>query len=224
MWGIQVPRNTADTLRNLKFVPMRYDNDVWYRLSEDESHYEYVCTHSDDFMIVSKKPEAVMEALEEVYVIKEKGPPDYYLGNDYKKDSRGRWVIGCKIYLKEALTRVETMFGILTKKSVPLPSGDHPEMVTSAVLNDDEHRKFQMLIGMLNWIVSIGRFDVAHATSSLARFTSCPRKGHLDRALLVFGCASRRGTIDTSLSIREILSSRGAKTHSPRTIRKSCRW
>jgi hypothetical protein len=182
----------ADTLRNLKFVPTRYDNDVWYRLAEDESHYEYVCTHSDDFMIVSKKPEAVMEALEEVYVIKAKGPPDYYLGNDYKKDSRGRWAIGCKRYLKEALSRVETMFGILTKKSVPLPGGDHPEMDTSAVLNDDEHRKFQMLIGMLNWIVSIGRFDVAHATSSLARFTSCPRKGHLDRALLVFGYLKNR--------------------------------
>jgi hypothetical protein len=41
------------------------------------------------------------------------------------------------------------MFGILAKQSVPLPGRDHPEMVTSAVLNDDEHRKFQILIGML---------------------------------------------------------------------------
>jgi hypothetical protein len=44
-----------------------------------------------------------------------------------------------------------------------------------------------MLIGMLNWIVGIGRFDIAHATTSLARFSSCPRKCHLDRALRVFG-------------------------------------
>jgi len=44
-----------------------------------------------------------------------------------------------------------------------------------------------MLIGMLNWIVGIGRFDIAHATTSLARFSSCPRKCHLDRALQVFG-------------------------------------
>jgi hypothetical protein len=182
----------ADTLRSLKFQPTRYDKDVWLRLSENELHYEYVCTHSDDFMIVSKKPEMVMEALEKVYTIKSKGPPDYYLGNDYKKDSRGRWAIGCKRYLKEALARVETMFGVLTKKYVPLPAKDHPEMDTSAVLNDDEHRKFQMLIGMLNWIVSIGRFDIAHATSSLARFSSCPRKGHMDRALQVFGYLKRR--------------------------------
>ena len=44
-----------------------------------------------------------------------------------------------------------------------------------------------MLVGMLNWTVGIGRFDIAHATSSLACFASCPSKGHLDRALRVFG-------------------------------------
>ena len=50
-------------------------------------------------------------------------------------------------------------------------------MDTSALLNDDEHWKYQMLLGMLNWVVTIGRFDVAHATLSLSRFSSCPRKG-----------------------------------------------
>ena len=44
-----------------------------------------------------------------------------------------------------------------------------------------------MLVGMLDCIVGIVRFDIAHDTSSLARFASCPRKGHLDRALRVFG-------------------------------------
>ena len=40
---------------------------------------------------------------------------------------------------------------------------------------------------MLNWIVGIGRFEISHATSSLALFASCPRKCHLDCALRVFG-------------------------------------
>ena len=54
-------------------------------------------------------------------------------------------------------------------------------------LDDDGHLYYQMLVGMLNWIVGIGKFDIAHATSSLAQFASCPRKGHLERALKVFG-------------------------------------
>ena len=49
-----------------------------------------------------------------------------------------------------------------------------------------------MLMGMLTWIVSIGRFDVAFAVSSMARFTACPRKGHLQRALRIFGFLKAR--------------------------------
>jgi hypothetical protein len=60
------------------------------------------------------------------------------------------------------------------------------------MLSDDNHRKFQMLIGMLVWIVTIGRFDVAYATASLSRFTAAPRKGHLDRVLRVFGYLKKR--------------------------------
>jgi hypothetical protein len=75
----------------------------------------------------------------------------------------------------------------LPKKGSPMENGDQPELDASSPLNDDEHRRYQMLIGMLNWIVCLGRIDVAYATSSLSRFTACPRKGHWDRALRVFG-------------------------------------
>jgi hypothetical protein len=151
--------------------------------------YEYVCTHVDDFMIVSKNPEKVMNEIETVYSVKDssKGPPDYYLGNDYKKDKRDRWCIGCKKYLTEAISRIEAIFGNLPKKDTPMVDGDHPELDESSPLNDDEHRQYQMLIGMLNWIVCLGRIDVAFSTSSLSRFTACPRKGHMDRVLRVFG-------------------------------------
>ena len=44
-----------------------------------------------------------------------------------------------------------------------------------------------MMIGMLNWIVCIGRVDVAFATSLLSCFTACPQKGHWDCVLRIFG-------------------------------------
>ena len=48
------------------FKPTWYDDkDVWYKMSNDTSHYEYICTHSDDFMIVSKTPEVIMEGLKQ---------------------------------------------------------------------------------------------------------------------------------------------------------------
>jgi hypothetical protein len=57
------------------------------------------------------------------------------------------------------------MFGSVKKYSSPSETGDHPEMDTSKLLDDEGHQKYQMLIGMLVRVVTIGRIDVAHATS-----------------------------------------------------------
>ena len=180
----------ADTLRSFGFTQTRFDNDVWLRLDESGKQYEYICTHVDDFMICSKNAQRVMDEICTVYLVKDKskGPPSYYLGNDYKKDSKGRWCIGCKTYLTEAVRRIEDVLGKqLPKKDTPMTDGDHPEEDVSELLDDKGHQRYQMLIGMLNWIVCIGRMDVAYATSSLSRFTACPRKGHMDRVLRIFG-------------------------------------
>jgi hypothetical protein len=109
-----------------------------------------------------------------------------------QEDRKGRWCIGCKKYLKEAITRVEAMFGSLKKHANPSETGDHPEMDASKILGTEDHQKYHMLIGMLVWIVTIGRVDVAHVTSSLSRFTTCPRQGHIERALHVFDYLKKR--------------------------------
>ena len=199
----------ADTLRSFGFSQTRFDNDVWIRLDESGEQYEYICTHVDDFMICSKDPDRVMKEIESIYLVKDssKGEPSYYLGNDYKKDRKGRWCVGCKTYLTEAIRRLEDIFGEpLPKKDTPMVDGDHPEEDTSEPLDDKGHQQYQMLIGMLNWIVCIGRMDVGFATASLSRFTACPRKGHRDRVLRIFGYLkkykNRRIVVDSRDPIR----------------------
>ena len=197
------------SLRSYGFTPTRYDRDVWIKLADSKDHYEYLCTHVDDFMIVSKEPQIIMDLIEAEYNIKGKGPPDYYLGNDYKKHPNGNWVVGCKKYLCEAIRRVEAEFGPLKKNSIPLVGSDHPEEDTSDFLSDDDHTRYQMLVGMLNWITGIGRFDIAHATTQLARFASCPRKGHLERALRVFGYLKKKPNRRTMIDSRDPLITGG---------------
>ena len=51
--------------------------------------------------------------------------------------------------------------GKVEKHSVPSSPGDHPELYTSEFLDNDRHLYFHMLVGMLNWIVGIGRFDIS---------------------------------------------------------------
>ena len=44
------------------------------------------------------------------------GPPDYYLGNDYRfEDNESLWTVGSKTYAAEAIRKVEEKVGTLKK-------------------------------------------------------------------------------------------------------------
>ena len=179
----------ADFLRSLGFVSTRYDRDVWMRLREDKTGYDYICTHVDDFKIIARDPNKWMEMIKQTFLVKQAGPPDYYLGNNYRyEDNENIWTVGTVTYLNEAVRKVEEIFGTLRMYKTPLPADNfHPEMDDSPLLNEKQHRQYQMLIGMLNWLVTIGRPDLCFAASSLGRFGACPRENHLRAALQVFG-------------------------------------
>ena len=116
-------------------------------------------------MIVPKNPQVVMNEIETVFGVKDssKGAPNYYLGNDYKCDKKDRWCIRYQRYLKEVIKRVEVLRCEIQKSIKPMETNDHPEIYVSNVLNEDMHRKYQMLIGLLNWLVTIGIIDISYA-------------------------------------------------------------
>jgi hypothetical protein len=47
------------------------------------------------------------------------------------------------------------------------------------------------MIGALQWIVTIGRFDIATAVMTLSGFRIAPRKGHLERIKRIYGYLSK---------------------------------
>ena len=158
-------------------------------------------------MIFSKDTKSIMKFFQDRFIIKGDGPPDYYLGNDYKKDPNGRWTIGCKKYIKDALEKIQSIHGVIPKRNNPCEQDVHLETDASPLLTAIEHRQFQQLIGILNWIMQIGRIDIAYATVSLARFVAVPRRTHLKHALHVFGYLkafpNARSTVDSRDPIYE---------------------
>ena len=56
--------------------------------------------------------------------------------------------MGCALYLKEALTKIEKIFGDIKKQKLPTSNKARPEMDTSRILDVDDHRIYQMLIGI----------------------------------------------------------------------------
>ena len=69
-----------------------------------------------------------------------------------------------------------------------MPVSDfHPELDTSNLLELDDHRTFQMLLGMLQWMVIIGNPELYQLVACLNLFGACPRETHLDLAVRSFG-------------------------------------
>jgi hypothetical protein len=129
------------------------------RMRDDLTGYDYICTHVDDFKGVAKNPTMWIDRITSIFLFKEHGPRNYYLGNDYTyHDSQDIWTYGVQTYATEAVSKVEQMYSTLPKHSTHMPVNDcHPELDTSFPLELHNHRIFQMLLGMLQWMVIIGK-------------------------------------------------------------------
>ena len=152
--------------------------------------YEYIAVYVGDLAIAAKDPQAFCNELKEKYNLKLKGVGhlEYHLGCTYKKDPDGTLAADPRRYVNKILESYERMFKEKPRKSrPPLEGGDHPELDTSELCDDHQTKQFQTLIGQLQWLISLGHFDIAVHAMSLSRFRAQPRKGHLDRAKRIVG-------------------------------------
>ena len=119
------------------FKSSRYDCDVWMISYPNGHGYDYICTHVDDFKIVSDDPEIYLNEILKVLFVKSHGPWVYYLGNNFTyHDEHGIWEYSWKPYENEAIRKAEEMFGILPRKKTHLPYSEcHPELDTSKLLD-----------------------------------------------------------------------------------------
>ena len=179
-----------DILQEMKFKPSKADPDVWMRPEPGGTCYEYIAVYVDDLAIAAKDSQAFCNELKKKYNLKLKGvgPLEYHLGCTYKKDPDGTLAADPRRYVNKILESFERMFKEKPRKSrPPLEGGDHPELDTSELCDEHQTKQFQTLIGQLQWLISLGRFDIAVHVMSLSRFRAQPRKGHLDRAKRIVG-------------------------------------
>ena len=179
-----------DILQEMDFKPSKADPDVWMRPESGGTCYEYIAVYVDDLAIAAKDPQAFCNELKKRYNLKLKGvgPLEYHLGCKYKNDPDGTLAADPRRYVNKILESYERMFKEKPRKSrPPLEGGDHPELDTSELCDDHQTKQFQTLIGQLQWLISLGRFDIAVHVMSLSRFRAQPRKGHLDRAKRIVG-------------------------------------
>jgi hypothetical protein len=62
-----------------------------------------------------------------------------------------------------------------------------PELDELELLGEVEHIQYQMLVGCGNWVVTLGRYDVYYAVSTMASYNAAPRMGHVAAMMRIFG-------------------------------------
>ena len=196
----------AATLRDMGFKMCQADPDVWLRAntrpSDGFQYYEYVLVYIDDLLIVSHDPKTVMQDLQRRYTIKPDSikSPDEYLGSEIRRytipdtqdpSNRDRWAMSADKYCKRALAEVETELEksgekLKSKVTTPIADGYRPELDATPELDVRRANYYQGLIGILRWIVELGRIDITTAVSHMSRFMANPREGHLEQTLHIF--------------------------------------
>lgn len=202
--GARFRAHLAQCLRDAGYVSSKADPDVWLKAatkSDGTEYYSYVLCYVDDVLVIDERPEVMIELLRQTYKLKDGsvGPPTSYLGADVKEHyipnssepGKKRWAMSANGYIKRALADVETKLGSrglkLPKRAAsPLTPGYAPELDQTGELDDDDHSWYMGLIGVLRWIVELGRVDICVDVTKMSSFMAMPRQGHLEQVLHIF--------------------------------------
>lgn len=72
------------------------------------------------------------------------------------------------------------------KAETPIQTSYRPELDITDELKGAEAAYYQSLIGILRWIVELGRVDICLEVSIMSSHLAMPRKGHLEQVLHIF--------------------------------------
>jgi hypothetical protein len=181
-------------MRHLDFQSCPADPDVWMRpakKSDGSEYYEYVLLYVDDVLVVSDRGEHLLRnGIGKYFELKEEsiGPPELYLGGRLRKvvleNGVKTWAFSSSQYVQEAVKNVERYLEardrkLPTKAETPIRTAYRPELDTTPVLDPAGAAYYQSLIGILRWIVELGRVDVCLEVSVMSSHVAMPREGQL---------------------------------------------
>ena len=188
----------------LNFKSCLADPNMWMRptiKSNGNTYYEYILLYVDDTLVVSENAESILRnELRRYFHLKEEsiGPPTVYFGGRVRKvqleNSVSVWSFSSSQYVQSAIKNVEVYIRrpknshlkIPSKAETPLMMSYRPELDVSSEMMPRDSAYYQSLIGILWWIVELGRIDICLEVLMMSSHLVMPRKGHIDQVLHIF--------------------------------------
>ena len=182
-------------LWGMKVLPSKADTCIWLRKAPNLRCYEYIAVYVDDLCIAAESTSAIIQNFKTKYHLKVKGDGKltYHLGVDYIEDPDGTFVSQPRKYIDTFTDTYRRLFNDDPPKvyKTPLDKNDHPELDTSEILEGDIAAKYLTMVGQLQWLVTLGRFDIHTQVPAMSRFRAAHRHRHMDRLKRIYSYAIR---------------------------------
>ena len=190
-------------MRHMGYTSSKADPDLWYKAqtnpTDNTRYYAYILCYVDDILVIHHDPMTVLTEIHGYMPLKDPHncDPDIYLGAKLKETRlpNGIWAWGMSPskYVNQAVRNTETQlleefngrFRLPTKADNPFPTTYDPDTDVSDPLDPCLSSFYAHLIGMMHWMVEIGRVDIATKIPLLSSYLAYPRIGHLLAALHV---------------------------------------
>ena len=201
--GAAFRAHLASCMRDMGYTSCRADPDLWYkpmvRPSDNYAYYAYILCYVDDILSIHHDAMSVLTRINNFLPLKPSsvGDPDTYLGTTLKQTqlANGTWAWGmspskyvqqatlnCQAHLKK---HYSGRYSLSKRADNPFAIGYEPELDTTDPLDGEMASYYQSLIGVMRWMIEIGRVDIATEVSLLSSHLAYPREGHFDAALHV---------------------------------------
>ena len=201
MAGKDFRNHLPSCMGHLGFKSCPANLDVWMRpaeKSDGSKYYEFVLLYVDDTLVVSENAERILrDEIGRYFKLKEEsiGPLDIYLGGKVRKmtldNGQEAWSFSSSQYVRTAVQNVEEYLNEHGNGWPERPKhlcGQHycPELDVTPELESEWALYYQSLIGVLRWIVELGRVDIHLEVSMMSSHLAMPREGHLEQVLRIF--------------------------------------
>ena len=177
---------------DLDYPPCLDDPDLWYkseiRPDDGFEYYSYILCHVDDILVIQHDSLSILERIDSYFKIKPSSidNTDIYLGTKVKKmtltDETWCWYLITSKYVQEAVQNCEQAlrytyggtYKFINNDPNLLPMGYKPETGLTTPLISEIASYYQSLIGVIRWMVDIGRTDIAMEVSLLISHKAYP--------------------------------------------------
>ena len=190
-------------MRTLGYTSCLADPDLWFkpelRPDDGTKYYAYILLYVDDCIAIHHDAMGELKKLDHYFAMKpgSMGDPDVYLGAKLRQvwlpNGVLAWGMSPSKYIQEAVKNVEKYLDenfdgrkLLKKVNTPFANDYAPELDMTPELSPELANYYQSQIGVLRWIVELGRVDILTEVSLLSSHNAMPREGHLDALFRVF--------------------------------------